>query len=69
MRVLGISAYYHDSAAALVRDGDVAVITSGYHPVVAAPGYALYYLWIMAGEGRQMVPHFDDRHDWVQRGI
>ena len=23
MRILGISAYYHDSAAALVRDGEV----------------------------------------------
>lgn len=50
----------------VVRDGDVAVIRSGYHPVVAAPGYDLYYLWVLAGEGRQMVPRLDPRHAWVQ---
>jgi 5-deoxy-glucuronate isomerase len=50
----------------MVRDGDVAVIRSGYHPVVAAPGYELYYLWVMAGEGREMAPRFDPQHAWVQ---
>jgi 5-deoxy-glucuronate isomerase len=50
----------------MVRDGDVAVIRSGYHPVVAAPGYDLYYLWVMAGEGRQMAPRLDPEHAWVQ---
>jgi 5-deoxy-glucuronate isomerase len=34
--------------------------------VVAAPGYDLYYLWVLAGEGRQMVPRLDPRHAWVQ---
>jgi 5-deoxy-glucuronate isomerase len=48
-----------------VRDGDVAVIRSGYHPVVAAPGYALYYLWVMGGRGRQMIPYMDPAHAWV----
>ena len=52
----------------VVRDGDVAVIRSGYHPVVAAPGYDLYYLWVLAGEGRRMVPRLDPRHAWVQKG-
>jgi 5-deoxy-glucuronate isomerase len=28
-----------------VRSGDIAAIRTGYHPVVAAPGYRLYYLW------------------------
>jgi 5-deoxy-glucuronate isomerase len=51
-----------------VRDGDVAAIPSGYHPVVAAPGYSLYYLWVMAGEGRQMIPRLDPAHAWVQEG-
>jgi 5-deoxy-glucuronate isomerase len=50
-----------------VGDGDVAVIPSGYHPVVAAPGYELYYLWVMAGEGREMAPRLDPRHAWVQQ--
>lgn len=64
----GVQVRYDDAAteAFTVRDGDVAVIRSGYHPVVAAPGYSLYYLWVMAGEGRQMIPHFDPAHAWVQ---
>jgi 5-deoxy-glucuronate isomerase len=49
-----------------VRSGDTAAIKSGYHPVVAAPGYQLYYLWVMAGEGREMIPYFDPRYRWVQ---
>jgi len=52
--------------AFIVHDGDVAVIRSGYHPVVAAPGYGLYYFWVLAGEGRQMVPFLDPEHAWVQ---
>jgi 5-deoxy-glucuronate isomerase len=55
-----------DERAQIVRDGDVVAIPSGYHPVVAAPGYALYYLWVMAGEGRELAPFFDPRHAWVQ---
>jgi 5-deoxy-glucuronate isomerase len=50
----------------LVRDDDIAVIRSGFHPVVAASGYALYYLWVMAGEGREMMPFLDPAHAWVQ---
>jgi 5-deoxy-glucuronate isomerase len=52
----------------VVRDGDTATIKSGYHPVVAAPGYQLYYLWVMAGRGREMAPYLDPRHAWVQTG-
>jgi 5-deoxy-glucuronate isomerase len=51
--------------ASLVRDDDVAVIGAGFHPVVAASGYALYYLWVMAGDGRVMMPHLDPAHAWV----
>jgi len=65
----GVQLRYEDDGheeALVVHDGDVAVIGSGYHPVAAAPGYALYYLWAMAGEGRELAPHFDARHAWVQ---
>lgn len=63
----GVQIRYEEgvSEAFTVRDGDAAVIRSGYHPVVAAPGYSLYYLWIMAGEGRQMIPFMDPAHAWV----
>ena len=64
----GVQLLYDDTdeRALIVRDGDVVAIPSGYHPVVAAPGYALYYLWVMAGEGREMAPFFDPVHSWVQ---
>jgi 5-deoxy-glucuronate isomerase len=64
----GVQVRYDDDGrqeAFVVRDGDVAVIREGYHPVVAAPGYELYYLWVMAGEGRAMVPHLDPSHSWL----
>jgi 5-deoxy-glucuronate isomerase len=64
----GIQVLYEDGGedTRMVRDGDVAVIRSGYHPVVGAPGYVLYYLWVMGGEGRAMAPRFDPEHVWVQ---
>lgn len=52
----------------MVRDDDIAVIRSGFHPVVAASGYELYYLWVMAGEGRVMMPYLDPAHAWVMNG-
>jgi 5-deoxy-glucuronate isomerase len=54
--------------AFLVRDDDIAAIRSGFHPVVAASGYSLYYLWVLAGEGREMIPYMDPAHAWVQEG-
>jgi 5-deoxy-glucuronate isomerase len=67
----GVQLLYDDTGerAHIVHDGDAIAIRSGYHPVVAAPGYQLYYLWVMAGEGREfaLTPHFDPRHAWVQK--
>ncbi len=41
-------------------------ITRGYHPVVAAPGYSLYYLWVLGGEDPVNMPKDDTRHAWVK---
>jgi 5-deoxy-glucuronate isomerase len=49
----------------MVRDGDAAAIISGFHPLVAAPGHGLYYLWVLAGEQRAMRVHVDPRYRWV----
>ena len=48
-----------------VRDGDLVMIPRGYHPVVAAPGYRLYYLWVLAGKRRQLFTHLDPQHQWI----
>ena len=49
-----------------VRDGDVYCIPHGYHgPCVAAPGYPLYYLNVMAGPGERAMQFCDDpSHAW-----
>jgi len=49
-----------------VQDRDTVAITKGYHPVVAAPGYRLYYLWMLAGEERVMLPWDDPAHAWTR---
>jgi 5-deoxy-D-glucuronate isomerase len=33
--------------------------------VVAAPGYKMYYLWIMAGVERKFISRPDPAHRWV----
>jgi len=49
-----------------VRDGDAVLISRGYHPVAAAPGYELYYLWALAGAERKLALHEDPEHSWLQ---
>jgi 5-deoxy-glucuronate isomerase len=51
-----------------VRAGDVVLIPHGYHgPSMAAPGYDLYYLNVMAGPGeRAWLVSFDPAHEWVR---
>lgn len=68
----GVQAVYTDDGsvdeAYRVRHGDTFLITKGYHPVCAAGGYQLYYLWMMAGPtDRVMIPHDDPAHAWVKR--
>ena len=55
-----------EERAVIVHDGDAVPIPSGYHPVVAAAGYELYYLWVLAGESHELMPFFDPQHAWVQ---
>jgi 5-deoxy-glucuronate isomerase len=51
----------------VVESGDAVVIPRGYHPVAAAAGYRLYYLWALAGEERQFGQWSDDpTHSWIR---
>lgn len=50
----------------VVRDGDTVIIPRGYHPVVAAPGYQLGYVWALCGHGRRYGAWTDDpAHAWL----
>lgn len=54
---------------AAVRDGDVFLVPRGYHgPCIAAPGYSMYYLNVLAGPGpeRSMAFCDDPAHSWVR---
>jgi len=43
-------------------DGDLVLIKDGYHPVVAAHGYNVYYLNVLAGSARSMTASDDPRY-------
>ena len=50
-----------------VSSYDTVAIAEGYHPLVGAPGYNMYYLWTMAGDkGRGLVSSMDPAHAWVK---
>lgn len=56
-------------ATVVIGDGDVFLVPRGYHgPCVAAPGYPLYYLNVMAGPapGRRLAFVDDPPHTWVR---
>jgi 5-deoxy-glucuronate isomerase len=49
-----------------VRDGDTVLVRDGYHPVVAGPGYDVYYLNFLAGTSRSMTVTEDPDHEWLR---
>ena len=53
----------------IVRDGDVFLVPAGYHgPCIAAPGYPLYYLNVMASDtGPRKLAFTDDApYHWIR---
>jgi len=53
-----------------VRTGDVVLVPYGWHgPAMAAPGYDLYYLNVMAGPGRvrDWLISDDPHHGWIRQ--
>ena len=54
-------------AALTVRDGELVLVPEGYHPVVAAHGYNVYYLNVLAGSARSMAATDDPDYAWVRQ--
>jgi 5-deoxy-glucuronate isomerase len=48
------------------KDGDVVLVHDGYHSVVAAPGYDVYYLNFLAGSSRAVAVTEDAQHNWIR---
>jgi len=67
----GIQRIYNDDRsldqALVVENNDLVIFREGYHPVVAAAGYELYYLWVLAGPVRIMKVIDDPAHSWVHK--
>ena len=49
-----------------VRDRDTVLVPRGYHVVSAPPGYAVYYLNVMAGPTRAWAVAYDPDHEWTR---
>ena len=43
-----------------IEHDDTVLLPKGYHPVVAGPGYQLYYLWFMTGPTSRVLSPKDD---------
>jgi 5-deoxy-glucuronate isomerase len=54
--------------ALIVHDGELVLVPEGYHPVVAAHGYNVYYLNVLAGSARSMAATDDPDYAWVRGG-
>jgi 5-deoxy-glucuronate isomerase len=67
-RVYGSGPGREIDVTAEVRSGDTIVMPHGYHgPSMAAPGYDLYYLNVMAGPGERAWRFTDDPdHAWIR---
>jgi 5-deoxy-glucuronate isomerase len=67
-RVYGSGPGREIDVCAEVRSGDAIVMPHGYHgPSMAAPGYDLYYLNVMAGPGERAWRFTDDpAHAWIR---
>lgn len=68
----GIQRIYTDDRSinftCAVGQNDATLIPRGYHPVVNAPGYIMYYLWIMAGrKNRKFLSVMDPKHQWMTK--
>jgi 5-deoxy-glucuronate isomerase len=50
-----------------LSDGDLVLIKDGYHPVVAAHGYDVYYLNVLAGSARSMAASDDPRYAHLRK--
>jgi 5-deoxy-glucuronate isomerase len=48
------------------KDSDAVLVHSGYHPVVAGPGYDVYYLNFLAGSSRALAVTEDPEHVWIR---
>ncbi len=48
-----------------IKNGSTIIVDKGYHPVVAAPGYEMYYFTVLVGESsRPLLQYFHPDHEY-----
>lgn len=55
-----------ESRTVKAGNGDTVLVRSGFHPVVAGPGYDVYYLNFLAGSARALAVTEDANHVWIR---
>lgn len=40
----------------LLRNNEIVTIPKGYHPVAVAPRFQIYYLWVLCGNTKKLIP-------------
>lgn len=48
-----------------LKENTVTFMPWGYHQIVAAPGYTLYYLFFLSGKGARLIGSSDPEHKWL----
>jgi 5-deoxy-glucuronate isomerase len=71
MEGFGLAALYGGQAegdyAFMVRNNTILKMPHGYHTLTVAPGYRLWYLALIAGDGKAAQPVVDPAHGWFSR--
>jgi len=48
-----------------IETNDIVLIPKGYHPVCVIPGYELYYLWVLVGDSKKLMPNTQENYKWL----
>ena len=68
-RGFAIQQVYNDMRSldeiAVAKHNDVVLVPQGYHPVIAAHGYNVYYLNFLAGSDQSLANTDDPDHKWI----
>lgn len=51
----------------VVKSNDIVLIPRGYHPVCVIPGYELYYLWVLVGDTKKLIPTAQEKYKWLEK--
>lgn len=50
----------------VIENNTMVAMPEGYHPLVAAPGYSIWFLYVLAAEKNQILePYNDPAHNWL----